>query len=337
MEAGRAELVFDDGAVMVLDGEVSLEIISGGAVALRRGSATTRLDKGRAETFHVQTPAADVVDLGTEFGVRVENDGKTDVVVFDGAVDVQTGKNGLESPESRRRLEVGQALYSTRDGHWERLVSVTGDAFPSATQLYPTTKTRPPVIAGISDNRRAADDPQFYRICHEGLVEDARAFVDKRYEWNGLTPEGLPAFLRGADYVQTFLSDRKDSTLNITVELARPAMLYVLYDNRLVIPEWLSSAFEDTNVDIGLDEEQGTLKASRSPIEIGPGNGIDQVYSVWQRRVENAGQAVVGPIGVLQPQYPSTTGRAMLGIAAQPLHDRGPNQNVAAIWRSFQR
>ena len=320
MQAGRCELTFDDGTVMVLDGGVSLTMISATAVSLERGSVTTRVESNEAGVFHVLTPSADVVDLGTEFGVRVLNDGKTDVVVFEGSVDLRPGKSGRDATSYQgRMLFGGEAVQSTASGAWEPLISVTDDAFPSMHRLYPVEKTRPPVILGVSDNRPATDAPKFYRICHEGLVEDARAFVDKTYEWNGLTEEGMPAFLRGADYIQTYNSDRKHSTLNVKVELAGPAMLYVLYDNRMIVPDWLSSGFEDTGLDIGLDEEQGTLKASRSPIVVGPGKGIDQVCSIWSRRVDRAGSVEIGPIGPLRPELPWNLGRTMLGIAAQPL------------------
>ena len=36
----------------------------------------------------IETPSTDVVDLGTEFGVDVDESGGTDVVVFEGAVDL---------------------------------------------------------------------------------------------------------------------------------------------------------------------------------------------------------------------------------------------------------
>ncbi|HVJ84372.1 MAG TPA: FecR family protein [Caulifigura sp.] len=320
MQAGRCELTFDDGTVIVLDGEVSLTMISATAVSLERGAATTRVESSESGVFHVLTPSADVVDLGTEFGVRVLDDGKTDVVVFEGSVDLRPSKSGRDATSYQGRLLFGgEAVQSTSGGAWEPLISLTDDTFPSIRRLYPVAKTRPPVILGVSDNRPASDAPKFYRICHEGLVEDARAFVDKTYEWNGLTEEGMPAFLRGADYIQTYNSDRKHSTLNIKVELSGPAMLYVLYDNRMIIPDWLSAEFEDTGLDIGLDEEQGTLKAVRSPIVVGPGKGIDQVCSIWARRVDRAGTAEIGPIGPLRPELPWNLGRTMLGIAAQPL------------------
>jgi hypothetical protein len=318
MQDGRAELQFEHGAVMVIDGAVSLELVSAQSVSLIRGAATTRLNKAKSGSFDVQTPSARVVDLGTEFGVRVQDDGKTDVVVFEGAVDLRL-RDDVDSVSSKgRRLDVGEALHLQANGTWERLVSVPGDSFPTANRLYPVTRTREPVITSISDNRRPGDKPKFYRICHEGLVEDARAFVDFPYEWNGLTEEGLPSFLRGADYVQTFNTDRKEATLNITVGLAGPAIIYVLYDNRLLIPEWLSADFEDTGVDIGLDEQQGTLRAFRTPLEVGGGKGIDQTCSVWAQRVDQGGEVVVGPIAALKPEF-AEAGRTMLGIAAQPL------------------
>ena len=58
----------------------------------------------------------------------------------------------------------------------------------------------------------------------EGLHEDAVAYSDNPYhQWNGLTEEGLPDFLRGADYIKTFNHYRYLRVFKMTVEFTRPA------------------------------------------------------------------------------------------------------------------
>src|SRR5690606_30011403 len=86
-------------------------------------------------------------------------------------------------------------------------------------------------IASVSDNLLAEDTKRFYEVVSGGLREDAKAYVDRPYEWNGHTEAGLPEFLRAADYIKTF-NDFKRRDLEITVQLARPCTLYVLWDER---------------------------------------------------------------------------------------------------------
>ena len=62
------------------------------------------------------------------------------------------------------------------------------------------------------------------------------------------------SFLVGGDYVMTFNEDKTVTELELTVELAQPANLYILIDNRVPPPEWLTRDFIDTNADVGLDE-----------------------------------------------------------------------------------
>ncbi len=50
-----------------------------------------------ARGFKLMTPDAKVVDLGTEFGLKVSDSGKSDVHVFDGEVEVYPGAGSDES------------------------------------------------------------------------------------------------------------------------------------------------------------------------------------------------------------------------------------------------
>ena len=104
-----------------------------------------------------------------------------------------------------------------------------------------------------------------------GLADDSRAYVDHPHEWNGLTADGLPRFLQYADYVRTPENVRYVTDLEIQVDLARPAWLYVLYDDRSPVPAWLKTQFQDTGVKVGLDEGPLAGRNPRSFAGNGPG------------------------------------------------------------------
>ena len=60
--------------------------------------------------------------------------------------------------------------------------------------------------------------------------------------------------MRGADYVKTFNDYRYINEFEMVVELSRPANLYIFFDKRVPAPDWLESQFENTGIEIGLDE-----------------------------------------------------------------------------------
>ncbi|TWT81318.1 FecR protein [Planctomycetes bacterium CA13] len=87
LEVGLARLDFCNGATVTLQGPAEFEILSTDRTILSSGILTASIPES-AVGFEVVTPAMDVVDLGTAFGVSVGADGETDVCVFEGEVEV---------------------------------------------------------------------------------------------------------------------------------------------------------------------------------------------------------------------------------------------------------
>jgi hypothetical protein len=196
------------------------------------------------------------------------------------------------------------------------------------------------VIARVSDNIHFGGGGKAfacYQTTFEGLHEDALAYSDNpNHQWNGLTAEGLPAFLLGADYVKTFNDYRYIDYFKLEVELAQPANLYVFFDDRVDPPDWLKEGFEDTGVNIGLDEGPWLLKAGElqdvdrqeyrewdvNTTAVGGGNSVDNIFSVWRRRCVDGGVVTLGDAGKRGTDgigIGGKGGRAMYGIAATPL------------------
>ncbi len=87
LRSGRITLGLLSGVTLTLEGPADLELMSIDRVHCRRGKLRTYVPRG-AEGFVVTTPGSAVVDLGTEFGVNVADDGKTRVMVFKGEAEV---------------------------------------------------------------------------------------------------------------------------------------------------------------------------------------------------------------------------------------------------------
>lgn len=85
VERGLVEVRFRSGARVVLNGPAVLELLSGNSARLLHGRLSARVPEP-AIGFELLSPRGKVVDLGTEFGVAVADDGVTDVYVFEGKV-----------------------------------------------------------------------------------------------------------------------------------------------------------------------------------------------------------------------------------------------------------
>lgn len=83
--SGRLTLAFHNGVTLTVAGPADLELRSTRQIFCRRGQLRARVPPG-AEGFTVLTPGYEVVDLGTEFGLNLEADGKADLMVFEGEV-----------------------------------------------------------------------------------------------------------------------------------------------------------------------------------------------------------------------------------------------------------
>jgi hypothetical protein len=86
LERGLAEIEFDRGARVILQGPAGLELVSATTARLLYGTLTARVPPP-ARGFTVLSPSGKIVDLGTEFGLSVDPEGATSVRVFTGLVE----------------------------------------------------------------------------------------------------------------------------------------------------------------------------------------------------------------------------------------------------------
>jgi hypothetical protein len=103
LASGLAEITYDTGAKVLLQGPVTYQVDSPRGGFLSVGKLTARVEKkevgdqksnsrspiANPPLFAVRTPTAVVTDLGTEFGIEVNNMGETQSHVFRGSVQLQ--------------------------------------------------------------------------------------------------------------------------------------------------------------------------------------------------------------------------------------------------------
>ncbi len=109
---GQIQLVFSNGAEVILTGPAVFESQGTEHLAVRYGTCSVFAPEG-AEGFTVETPLSNVVDFGTRFSVNVTETGNTDVQVIEGEADVRPIKSDSQSKLGSKRLTTGMAQRLT--------------------------------------------------------------------------------------------------------------------------------------------------------------------------------------------------------------------------------
>ncbi|WP_049721009.1 LamG-like jellyroll fold domain-containing protein [Gilvimarinus polysaccharolyticus] len=89
LDAGYAEITLTNGVVLLLESPAILDFKNVDRLVLSKGALVAKVPP-EAIGFAVDTPSANIVDLGTEFGVTVDTAGSSQVHVLDGEVKVKT-------------------------------------------------------------------------------------------------------------------------------------------------------------------------------------------------------------------------------------------------------
>ena len=157
LASGLAEVTYDSGAKVLLQGPCTYKIESPSSGYLRVGRLTARV-KGNEElrtkkeelpaptsslplptsSFVVNTPTATVTDLGTEFGVDVDKQGTTDSLVFVGSVKVNTVVGDGQKQAGEVTLIENQSARVERQGGKQYVVRrdvVKSDNFVRPDQI----------------------------------------------------------------------------------------------------------------------------------------------------------------------------------------------------------
>ncbi len=105
LEAGVGQIEFYSGATVVVEGPADLELISETEAHFHKGRIRAHVPP-QAVGFRILTPDYQLVDLGTDFGMAVGEDGVSEVHVFDGEVEL----HGVDGAAEAKKLTTGAAL-----------------------------------------------------------------------------------------------------------------------------------------------------------------------------------------------------------------------------------
>ena len=139
LAAGIAEITFDSGARVTLEGPATLIINSAWAATLGHGKLTAEVPH-EAVGFRAASSTVDVVDLGTQFCMQVDSDGATDVGVIEGSVEV-TPRTPTTTQQTPVLLQQRRARRFQRAGNEEiENASLVFDRFTKPVALQRVTR-----------------------------------------------------------------------------------------------------------------------------------------------------------------------------------------------------
>ena len=206
LRSGVAEVTFADGAVVTLEGPTRFVAQAAGSGLLKAGRLFARVPR-RAIGFAIDTAAVTIVDLGTEFGVEVQDNRATEVQVFAGKVELKPAREGPNTfeqvvlPAGTARTVTAAAdgnTFSVRESAWqpERFVRHIGAK----------RGTRMPVYAAIASS-------EFGQFSVNNLING-----------NGLVGDAHSSLLRLPSGVHTMWSSGVDRTKNeyVLFDLGKP-------------------------------------------------------------------------------------------------------------------
>ncbi|MBM4092614.1 MAG: hypothetical protein FJ276_24830, partial [Planctomycetes bacterium] len=102
---GVAQITFQSGARLLVEGPAEVELVDGNRGILYRGRSLVKVPE-QARGFSLNTPTTSIIDLGTEFGVALSDSGSTAVQVYAGKV--LAGRHSDRGP--KRELMAGEAM-----------------------------------------------------------------------------------------------------------------------------------------------------------------------------------------------------------------------------------
>jgi hypothetical protein len=224
---------------------------------------------------------------------------QTDVVVFEGKVEVY--EPGKGSGPLIASLVEGEGLRLAQKQTPRRIECV----FTGPRSDDWTTQASGAVIADVRDNQMSTEErKRFYRVAIGGMEAGAEARHTRGRKWFPVGAEALPEWLAGADVVETFATDANNTTFEMTVTLAQPAVLYVIQDLQQTPPSWLRSRFTDTGMRLRLERTSPEADAS-----------TNRPFAVWKSAPLPAGTITLGP----QREEGQTKIGKMYGVASKAL------------------
>lgn len=168
--AGWLTLQTLNGVSVTLDAPYRAELLDHERLRLDRGRVRVHVPEG-AEGFRLDSPAFDVVDLGTEFAANVNTDGTGTCRVFEGKADVSL-LDSIGEVKSTRRLIANESVRVTPSKQDLRSIKEVNADYPEIKQPPRPTLALPPSYASEVMGMRPLGYWRFEEIRNHEVVDE---------------------------------------------------------------------------------------------------------------------------------------------------------------------
>ena len=269
---GFAEITTQRGAVVILEAPATIAFLDNdNAIWLDEGRLVGLCHTESSKGFVVKTKHTEITDLGTEFGVQV-NENRVEVSVFSGEVQIQSP--GLKP----RLLKAKQSAEVTTEADSRELV--VGEL---VTEDWNRFARRLPRTSALAEVRLLGLEGFEANVLPQGFWDGSKPYTHRWSSLNGIDDSDIPIALRGGDLVQMPGDVRSKVTpagvnLRVQLEPVQRVDVYLLLSERQKPTDWLLRDYEQTPWEVGV-----ALSANR----------ID-TYSIWKRKFPVAETTIVG-------------------------------------------
>ncbi len=136
------------GVAVTLDAPFEVVLSDHDRILLKKGRARVRVPDG-AEGFRLESPAFEILDLGTEFATRVNADGTGTCRVFEGKADVMLLDTMKETKETRR-VNASESVLINPSNQVMQMIEEKDDDYPVLKQSpRRTLRLAPQYPAGV--------------------------------------------------------------------------------------------------------------------------------------------------------------------------------------------
>ncbi|QDU55884.1 LamG-like jellyroll fold domain-containing protein [Aeoliella mucimassa] len=183
LDHGMAQIDLDDGASVVLESPISLDLLSAGRIRLLQGKLVAQVPE-RAIGFTVTAGTSNIVDLGTEFGIDMRNEGGFGVHVLDGEIALKLKKEeGNDLPSES--LHAGTARAVDPTGEVSKKIAMDRHVFirrvPSTSFELAMLKSRPTAYWRFNEPESSTTIKSLGELEHEsGLSPGIALGVENR-------------------------------------------------------------------------------------------------------------------------------------------------------------
>ncbi|QDU56680.1 FecR family protein [Aeoliella mucimassa] len=237
VEQGNLSIVFGSGARVTLAGPCDLILKDSRSCLLRLGNLAASIPPS-AIGFSVTTPSSVTIDLGTEFGVSVDERGSSEVHVFDGEVATHSiDRNGVPTGEvvrltssEAKHFEIGGTTLREFEANEARFVHAPHPSIPPND--LPTLPIADNLALWLAADKQVSLDETGHVAAWEDLLigdnqvhDDAlQPTLDFRPSWSPHALNGKPGVCfegNGTFLLTTPMETTNEQTLFFVVSVDR--------------------------------------------------------------------------------------------------------------------